>query len=465
MRFLDSSRGLQTLFVLLALALGISSSASAQSSPPTDGAAAADARRAYIPTSADGATASADVDGTCVACEVIDLDAVVSPRVNAPATIRLPANVAGSVRLRVDLASAEPERSRAGFLVVDRTGALDLAAFERVTVRTYANATVRDQETGTAALVVQALGGDRYSVTLQTTKSFNAIELEVGSTAESDTRFDVLYAAVVRPQTVEQIVALASEGGRVRGGTSGACAGCAVDRPARVIDPEVATAAEMRIPVGVDGRSYVAVAYGQPLPAEAWTGFLVSSTEDLLDASVLGELTLTAYRGGEVVAQASGADLRVSQNDRGLTFVRFRVPETFSVVRIEAGALVSVDFELNVHAALTVPTSDALGLAEARRAAVAPADVAPSGVSLGVPSPNPFRSATRLTVTLDEAGPVRAVAYDALGREAAVLYEGTLSAGAHALALDGAGLSSGSYVIRVAGPSGASAHRLVTVAR
>ena len=47
--------------------------------------------------------------------------------------------------------------------------------------------------------------------------------------------------------------------------------------------------------------------------------------------------------------------------------------------------------------------------------------------------PNPSRGATTLFYTLPEAGPVSLAAYDPLGRELAVLWEGAQSAGSHQL--------------------------------
>ncbi|MEP0548406.1 MAG: choice-of-anchor B family protein [Rhodothermales bacterium] len=73
------------------------------------------------------------------------------------------------------------------------------------------------------------------------------------------------------------------------------------------------------------------------------------------------------------------------------------------------------------------------------------------GVSLAV-YPNPF--AAHATVTLDIAAVqhLRVAVYDVLGREVAVLHDGLLGAGEeHALTLDGAGLPTGAYIVRVTG--------------
>ncbi len=73
-----------------------------------------------------------------------------------------------------------------------------------------------------------------------------------------------------------------------------------------------------------------------------------------------------------------------------------------------------------------------------------------AGYRIAAPSPNPFHSATALTVELDRAQRVQAVAYDVLGRAVATLHEGPLSAGqAHRISLDGRALPAGVYVVRL----------------
>ena len=80
---------------------------------------------------------------------------------------------------------------------------------------------------------------------------------------------------------------------------------------------------------------------------------------------------------------------------------------------------------------------------------------------LDVVSANPFAASVNLRLVLPAAAAVRAEAFDALGRRVAVLFEGTAAAGETSLALDGAGLAPGLYVVRVITPAGTLARRLV----
>lgn len=93
------------------------------------------------------------------------------------------------------------------------------------------------------------------------------------------------------------------------------------------------------------------------------------------------------------------------------------------------------------------------------------AEAVPGAFDLGVPAPNPVTSRARLAVRVAEAGPVRVAAYDALGREVAVLHDGVLAAGEHEVRFDAAGLAPGPYVVRASTAGGRAAARTVTVAR
>ncbi len=93
--------------------------------------------------------------------------------------------------------------------------------------------------------------------------------------------------------------------------------------------------------------------------------------------------------------------------------------------------------------------------------AAAEAEAAESSLSV---SPNPFRGAATVMISLGSPSPVEAVVYDVLGRTVAVLADGHFEAGRHAVVFDGAQLPAGTYVVRlVAG--GEVLTRRVTVLR
>ncbi|HYG67994.1 MAG TPA: T9SS type A sorting domain-containing protein, partial [Anaeromyxobacteraceae bacterium] len=84
-------------------------------------------------------------------------------------------------------------------------------------------------------------------------------------------------------------------------------------------------------------------------------------------------------------------------------------------------------------------------------------------LALGAPVPNPARGAVTISFALPEAADVRLSVYDVLGREVAILVDGTREAGAHAVTLDAGALAAGLYVYRLqAGAEARSGHLTVT---
>ncbi len=75
--------------------------------------------------------------------------------------------------------------------------------------------------------------------------------------------------------------------------------------------------------------------------------------------------------------------------------------------------------------------------------------VAPAASVLAEAYPNPFRTGATVRFEMAEAGPVRAVLYDALGREVAVLADGDRAAGTHTLTWGAGTLLPGAYFLRL----------------
>ena len=78
--------------------------------------------------------------------------------------------------------------------------------------------------------------------------------------------------------------------------------------------------------------------------------------------------------------------------------------------------------------------------------------------------PNPASGEATVALTLEVASEVRVVVYDVLGRRVALLHDGPLGAGEHALAFESARLPAGVYLVRAEG-SGFGEARRVTLVR
>ncbi|MCH7639452.1 MAG: T9SS type A sorting domain-containing protein [Bacteroidetes bacterium] len=75
----------------------------------------------------------------------------------------------------------------------------------------------------------------------------------------------------------------------------------------------------------------------------------------------------------------------------------------------------------------------------------------PSGYVLSRIYPNPFNPQARFTLEVAETQSVRVAIFDALGRQMRILHDGVISAGSTDFVIDGSGLPSGLYLLRVTG--------------
>jgi hypothetical protein len=73
----------------------------------------------------------------------------------------------------------------------------------------------------------------------------------------------------------------------------------------------------------------------------------------------------------------------------------------------------------------------------------------PDSYTLSQNYPNPFNPATRITFGVPREGAVRLEVFDVTGERVAILVDGRVGAGYHAVEFDGAKLSSGIYYYRL----------------
>src|SRR5690606_1838029 len=92
--------------------------------------------------------------------------------------------------------------------------------------------------------------------------------------------------------------------------------------------------------------------------------------------------------------------------------------------------------------------------------AAEPGAPAPAALALAAPYPNPATGALTLAFTLPAPGPARLAVYDALGRTVAVVLDGALPAGAHAVGFDAGALPAGVYLVRLEAGGEALTRRL-----
>ncbi len=178
------------------------------------------------------------------------------------------------------------------------------------------------------------------------------------------------------------------------------------------------------------------------------------------DGSVYAFLRPYADQNGLTVVNVSGAQASASLNvlAAGLLF-NGAAPGSVYLNDVYNDAHASVTTASLASLAVSLPaygtavytvsrTADTLKLANPVLAAPE-TPALPAEYALGQNYPNPFNPATLLSCRLPVASSVRLAVYDMLGREVAVLMNGTYPAGSYTVRFDGARLASGVYLSRL----------------
>jgi len=92
-------------------------------------------------------------------------------------------------------------------------------------------------------------------------------------------------------------------------------------------------------------------------------------------------------------------------------------------------------------------------------------DDTPKPFKLSAPRPNPFRTTSALTLTVEDPGEITVTVHDALGRRVALLREGQASAGTYTLRVDADNLPPGLYIVRATNDHGDTATRSLALVR
>jgi hypothetical protein len=161
-----------------------------------------------------------------------------------------------------------------------------------------------------------------------------------------------------------------------------------------------------------------------------------------------------------LVLDAWGADASDSGFTAGNTMV-FRVWSAARDSTYEATATYEIGdgtFGDGVFSRLALTASQATGATDGP-------SVSPAAFSLSRPRPSPFDDATTLALSLPEPAEVKVAAFNAAGREVAVLAYGRLDAGVHRLTFDAAEHPSGVYFIRATIPGRLSTSRKAVLVR
>ena len=128
-----------------------------------------------------------------------------------------------------------------------------------------------------------------------------------------------------------------------------------------MVDDQVPTAAQMFVTLGaLSGGSRLNVDSGESFSGSNRAGFTISSDSELLDLTVLDQVTVSLLNNGTVVdTTGSGGLLGLQLLTLGgfdQQFLFVETAETFDALRIDLSATVGLLSDLNVHQSCVGPT-------------------------------------------------------------------------------------------------------------
>lgn len=205
----------------------------------------------------------------------------------------------------------------AGFLV--ENSGLNLAALANIRVVTYLNGVARDSSTASSLVALTALGSNRFYVGVNTTQTFNAIEIvftQGVSLVVSTT--NVYYPVIRRPCAVATLscnapTAITRTGFPAvvvssRTNFSGVSVGT-ITTPEGAVDTSTTTAAQINFTVGLLATANFSVRdVITTYPAGTYAGFDISNTT-LLGADLVNTVTILTYLNGVRRDSLAGSSL------------------------------------------------------------------------------------------------------------------------------------------------------------
>ncbi|MBR9920153.1 MAG: hypothetical protein GYB31_04880 [Bacteroidetes bacterium] len=342
-----------------------------------------------------GTTVESQISGLCLLCSVLDEDNVVDGDLGNFADINIGVSALGEgVTMTVtDTVRYYPGGYEAGFVLGSGSGLLDASVLGSFTIRTYKDGLVQESATtGNGLLNLSALQAGplpRYRVGFTTTLDFDAVEIFVNGGLLSALLNLRVYYAYEQPTSCGdaciQALTSSSNGAAINGsntGLSGICILCDVSGTADVVDTDTTNNGQISLALGALVTGSMSVGVTDTFPAGTTVGYVVeddSGLLGLLDAQILGQITLTTYLGGSqqesVAATSSLVGATVLPGTSALNALGFTVTAPFDEVQISVAGLLGLGIDLNIYYAWVVLDADSDGVADCNDQCLAGSDL------------------------------------------------------------------------------------------
>ena len=320
--------------------------------------------------------------------------------INIAAAVYLPTT--GTAKLRFQLNGTGRTGYRAGVLLSADAAVLGLKALSTITIRTYNSAlstTVAQQSqtvTG-SVLTAQLLAGqgNPTQVEFNATADFDQVEVEFNSLPILGSTVNVYYAYGAGPNPAAQVMGFTSNSSSATSGQY-AVSGCSdkVSNAPNAVDNDPTNYASFGSLLSINCNPQLQVGLNGTAPGSYKAGFVIGQDNTLLDASILGGLTLRTYKNGMLQETASGTSLLgLSVLPDSKSLVSFQATKDFDAVSIERTDVASVLDNLQLYYGVGV-------------ASTTPPQVISSGFSDGQPHYTP--SASGVCVACSVTNPTNA---------------------------------------------------------
>ncbi|MCB0706267.1 MAG: hypothetical protein KDC34_13195 [Saprospiraceae bacterium] len=331
-----------------------------------------------------GTYAESTITSLCILCSVLDKDNTVDGDLGNYADLNLGVSaLLEGVGLRVtDSLHYYPAGNEVGFVLGASTGLIDASILGAITIATYRDGVFLESATTVNGLLesTAVYGGPlaRFRIGFETTQDFDAVSIFIdGGLLSASVNLQVYYAyeqPTSCPGECIQSLTDASDGAEIIGartGFSGFCVFCGISNTSNVIDTDTTNYGEIEIGLGVLVTGSISLEVDNSYPAGTVTGFVIeddSGLLGLLDAQVLGQITINTYLGGALQESvpASGGLLGISllPGSSSLNVLAFTTTAAFDEVQISVAGLLNLALDLNIYHAFVVLDSDGDGVGD-----------------------------------------------------------------------------------------------------
>jgi gliding motility-associated-like protein/uncharacterized repeat protein (TIGR01451 family) len=302
----------------------------------------------FIDSTFGNLSATSSLSGVCLLCSASNASRLIDADLNNFATASVPIGVAGSANYRVtDNDTDYLAGTYAGYRI-NTSGLLSVNLLGSITIRTYLNGALRETSTGSSLLGVGLLNssGNNYVLGFNTTKSFDAIEISVGSLVGLLNTLDVYYPVIrnycagpalscntASPMNLPTYpVSLEASHTGVSGVTVGN-----IFNAENVISSSTGDYATITLTAGIASSGSISVKDQlTDYPAGTYAGFEIENS-NLLNVSALANIRITTYLNGAPQDQFFGNNLVVNGtllNNSGRYKVGFVSTKSFDEVQI-----------------------------------------------------------------------------------------------------------------------------------